>query len=298
MSDEKDAIRKQIEISEKAADRISDGAAATQNAVFTKIRSILKELKIRNDEILISRENLRLLRQLREELRFIIINPAYVKKVDTLIGTFERMKKINDNYFGSKFNNYNANSLSLREITNQAIASTRSSLLESGIDARVIQPVINLLNQGITQGMNIQEMEDALRVEIIGIEKGANKRFGSLQLYVKQIVRDSLNQFARNYVQTNSKTLGLVWYYYDGSLVRDSRSYCIERAGKYFHKKEVQDSASKVWAGKIPQTNEATIFTYCGGYNCRHEYMPVLIDVVPARVVQRNIDSGNYEPPS
>ena len=134
-------------------------------------------------------------------------------------------------------------------------------------------------------------MENDLRLHILG----DNKRLGGLERYTSQITRDALNQFSRNYNQAISVDLGMQWYYYSGTVIEDTRSYCQQRAGKYFHKNEVEQVPAE-WSGRISGTNSSNIFINAGGFNCRHLWMPVLINVVPDSVVQRNIANGNYRP--
>ena len=62
--------------------------------------------------------------------------------------------------------------------------------------------------------------------------------------------------------------------------------------GRYFHKKEVEDTASRDWAGKIPGTNSSSIFINRGGYNCGHQWLAVDTISVPKSVIQRAESKG------
>lgn len=296
---EKDITRKTINTVEDAVDKFSEGVDSTQRMVMRKVNAVIRDLEISNGAIKINRENLKLIRQLQEDLSKIVISPAYKKKLESFLSNFNKITSINDNYFSAFLPTYNGSKQVFSTILSTSLNNTKGSLLKSGIDSVVINPIVSLVEQGITSGMFIEDLEEALRVEIIGDPDGTltgTKRQGRLLRYTKQITRDSLNQFSRNYVTAVSNEYKLEWYYYDGSVIQDTRRYCKERAGRYFHKKEVQKSARGRWSGKIPSTNRSTIFTYCGGYNCRHEYLPVLIDVVPSTVIRRNERNGNYTP--
>ena len=50
------------------------------------------------------------------------------------------------------------------------------------------------------------------------------------------------------------------------------------------------------WDGQIDGTTESTIFTFRGGWNCRHQIIAVSISQVPKSVIDRNIANGNYKP--
>jgi len=298
LAKETDHINKNVEIVEGSVNTFSQGVESTQVAILRRVNSSLRKLEVRNGKVLPSRENLKILRGLNEDLAKIIVNPAYKKKVKRYLRAFDKLKRHNNSYFNSTLSNFNANKQVFTTIFNASLEATQNSLLQAGINQSVITPVSDIIRQGITSGMFINDMEDALRVEIVGDPTGTitgNPRQGRLLRYTGQITRDSLNQFSRNYVTSVSEEYRMEWFFYDGSIIQDTRDYCKRRAGKYFHRKEVERSATDEWAGKIPGTNRSTIFTYCGGFNCRHEYLPVLIDVVPQSVVRRNLKNGNYE---
>ena len=292
-----------FEITEKAVTKFQEGVGATQNGIIKKINGTLKKLEIDSQgNVKVNQANLRILRTLREDLVKIIINPAYKKKLETYLLNFNRIKRVDDEYFKSiKLPNFNPNRQAYREILNGNIGITRASLTESGIINEVVMPVVKLLEQGITTGIAFDDLEAALRLEIIGgttPETSAPPRLGRFERYTKQITRDALNQYSRNYVATISNEYEMEWYFYDGSNINDTREFCRKRSGKYWHKKEVESWSSERWNGKIPSTTRTSIFIYAGGYSCRHSIDPVLLDVVPKSVIQRNIRNKNYNPPS
>jgi hypothetical protein len=43
-------------------------------------------------------------------------------------------------------------------------------------------------------------------------------------------------------------------------------------------------------------TNESTIFTFVGGYNCQHDLLPLTIKQVPESALNRAIEKGYYKP--
>jgi len=151
-------------------------------------------------------------------------------------------------------------------------------------------------------------MVDELRLII----KGDEERLGQLMRYSKQITTDGLNQFNASYNETIAKDLGLEWYFYSGGKRKTSRPFCKKYAGRYFHKKEVQDfgrrkdldgsnlcggsSKTDLCAGRVKGTNASNIWRYRGGHNCSHLYKPTLIDGVPKSVVARNVKKGYYVP--
>ncbi len=81
--------------------------------------------------------------------------------------------------------------------------------------------------------------------------------------------------FSREYNQVVSDDLNLQYYTYVGTRRESSRQWCIARKGRYFKKSEVLSWIKQNWDGKIPGTNQNTIFSYCGGYGCVDEFYPI-----------------------
>lgn len=264
---------------------------STESGILRRINGILRELEIVNGNIKPSVNNIMLLRSLREDLGNIVVNDAYLNKVDTYLSGFDKIKSTTDKLFTIS-DKFNPNKVLFKEILNSNIGLTKASLTETGIDEFVINPIIDIINNGITSGAPIGEMEETLRLEILGDQK----RLGGLERYSSQITRDALNQYARNYNDSISSDLDLEFYFYSGSVIQDSRSYCIRRAGKYWHRKEIEDNIPTEWPGRIPGTNSGNILKNAGGFNCRHIYMPVLASVVPKSVRDRAERKGYFKP--
>lgn len=287
---ERQTARNILKITEKAVNKFSEGTKKTQTNIMRKVSSFLRRLKLNGDNVKPSSANIRLLRTLRDDLERIIIDKTYRARVEQFTRNFPRIKRQTDSLYQG-VEQFNKNKNAFKDLLAFNIEITQASLTEAGIRNAVTEPIAKLLSEGVTSGMNIDDMEDALRVNILGNPE----RLGGLERYTKQITRDALNQFSRNYNESISMDLGMEWYFYSGSIIEDTRSYCVERAGKYFHKKEVEDVPSQ-WPGMIPGTNSSSIFINAGGYNCRHLWMAVLIDVVPKDVIDRNVANGNYKP--
>lgn len=267
-----------------------EGAKASQSGMYNRVLAILKDLELSGDTIKPSVNNLNLINKLRGELRSTIINNSYEKKVTTFLSGFSQLKKINDEYFSVIASSFVPNRAKYTFLLKESFEITQASLMDEGINQNIIKPIREVLKQNITTGGSYSDLIDTLRLEI----KGTNERLGGLERYVKQITTDSVAQYNRTYVQAVSNDLGLDFYYYAGGLKSTSRKYCIRRAGKYFHRKEVEESARERWSGKNPRTNQSNIFTLAGGYNCDHVYHPVLTSVVPQTVRGRARRKG-YE---
>ena len=95
------------------------------------------------------------------------------------------------------------------------------------------------------------------------------------------VIDTGLSIVGRERINDVAVDLGLTWYRYIGGVIRTSRDFCIERDGGYYHQEEIEEWADEDWDGKIDGTDAETIFSYCGGYNCRHDLIPVHESSVP-----------------
>lgn len=269
-----------------------EGVDKTQKSIYDNLLSMVKELKLNKDgTIKQTVANLKLANRIRATVENIVINPEYEKKVSEFLESYDSVKEINDSYLKTIEKTFDPNKLIYQTVKDQAVTQMTDSLLTAGINENVIKPVEQIVVNSITEGASFSDMVDQLKNNILD----DNENLGTLRRYASQITWDGTQIFNRSYTMAFAKDTKKEWWRYSSGLVKDSRSYCRRRQGRYFHTKEIEDSASERWSGKMKGTNSSSIFRYCGGYNCRHHYTPVLIDIVPKAVIERNIKNGNYK---
>jgi len=100
----------------------------------------------------------------------------------------------------------------------------------------------------------------------------------------------------RSYTSAVSEDLQAEWFLYAGNTIKTSREFCVERHNHYYYYKTIEDWSHEDWSGKIPGTNEKTIFTTAGGFSCRHSIIPVSINIVPRKVILDAIENWGFRP--
>lgn len=277
------AIEEEIEKNVAKFDR---RAQAAQKELWRQLFDLIKRLETdASGNIKPSGANLKKLRGIRKTLVRVIKTKGYKLGVSTFLATFDRVKNASDKNFRSLDQKHNPNKAKYKANLALAKNATKVSLLSSGIDEAVIKPVENLLRQNITAGGSAADLAAALQGEILG----TGDKQGRLARYANQITRDALNQFNANHTQSAAADLGLEFYTYQGAIQTNSREYCKKRVdeGRWFHKREIEETAREEWGGKIPGTNASNILINRGGYNCQHQYLPVSILAVPKEVIER-----------
>jgi hypothetical protein len=101
----------------------------------------------------------------------------------------------------------------------------------------------------------------------------ARDRVGNnLRRYAYQQVHDAIMQFNGSFTKLKAQQAGLTDYIYRGSLVKDSRDWCISHQNRVMTEEEIREEwATRTWQGKAP----GDPFIVRGGYNCRHMFHPV-----------------------
>jgi len=173
----------------------------------------------------------------------IVTNAPYQLQVAEVIKGFEMLAELSNEYITIAIGDFKPKKELYKAILEANIATTKDALLGAGIRENF--------------GTAIQEV---LKDNIAGI--------GS---------RSELNKTLRKFIEeTIAADLDVDHYYYQGTLIADSRPFCVSRAGRYFTTDEVKAWPNlKGWQGRMAGTNSSTIFIYRGGYNCRHQLWPV-----------------------
>ncbi len=103
---------------------------------------------------------------------------------------------------------------------------------------------------------------------------GSTVTGANLAVYSSQIVQDALMGFDGQFAKYRADQIGLTSFIYYGSIIRDSRDFCVEHANKIFTEEEARDLWQSEWQGK----SGSDPFLDRGGYNCRHHWQPVSED--------------------
>lgn len=199
---------------------------------------------------------------------------------------------LNNSYFNTITSAFTPNKQFLTQLKKQLISEINTFILQDGLQANVSLPLTSILNKNINAGGSLSGFLEELRTYIIG----SPELNGQIVRHARTWTRDALFNYSRAYQQAITSDLGLEFYKYIGGIVKDSREFCIERTGKFFHHREIELWAElPKWQGRRVGTTESSIFIFAGGWNCNHSIVPVDISIVPEDVIQRAITAGYYK---
>ena len=136
-------------------------------------------------------------------------------------------------------------------------------------NTREINELVDFINENKfdeTQKVAVEEAIKKLHTQYASDRAGNN-----LRRYASQIAHDSVMQFHGQFTVSKAKEAGLNHYRYTGTLVRDSRPFCVNMLNKILTEKEIRDIwKNQGWAGK----STGDPFIVRGGYRCRHTWIP------------------------
>ena len=260
---------------------IQDQQDVLLNNMSGSLKDVFKEL---SDQVLAITDDLTLnpkdrAKNLREMLRMkksisetIVNNKAYQNEVNGLLDGFEKLAALSDSYVGLILDSPYKRKALYNAILQTNIEVTKDALLGAGIDGNFGNAIQEVLKTNIAGTTKRSELRKLLSQFI----EGTDEQKPYLERYITQTTNDSIMVFNREYIQAISDDLNFEFYRYKGTIIEDTRPFCKSRSGKVFTKEEVKKWADLgKWDGRMDGTNQSTIFSYCGGYNCRHTLYPI-----------------------
>jgi len=286
-----DILKVKNERLESIPDAFQTNMVKVQKELLTELIAALGQLDRSGGFITLTKSNLIAVEEIANLLGQIFTEGEYLDSVTALANEFDEQALINDSYFKELDNDFTVPAIA-DDVFLARKAEALENLLGTGIASNVSAPIKRELVSAVTTGASYS---DTLR-NIQALVTGTETTDGLLMRYTRQLVSDSFAITDRSYTSVISEERGYDWFLYSGGLMDTTRSFCKDRNGKFFHRKEVEAWGSLDWNGKMKGTDSKTVFVYCGGYSCQHSIQPVSVFAVPKVDVERNIKNGNYKP--
>ncbi len=274
---------------DSATGSLSKTVTQTQRRLLDEMQTMLSKLELdANGNIIQNQANRKILGKLDTYYNRAFRETGYYNKLNDFAANIVDLTKSNNAYFGSILDTFTPDSQYVKALQKEAISTVEKLLANDGLEAQLKQPLRQILSQNINSGATYSDMLSQVRQFIIGNAD----REGQLLMYSKQISTDALFNYSRALQESISTKAGLQFAVYSGGIIKDSRDFCKQRSGNYYHKKEIESWAKLDWAGKRAGTTQSTIFIYAGGYHCAHSVIYVSESVVPKSVILRSKEMG------
>ncbi len=188
---------------------------------------------------------------------------AFDAEVDALVSDYVAAVQLARDNFGldETFTSSDA------RLLDAMIQDTAQELKAAGLAAA--SQVSEVIYMGAIAGATKADMIEQVRQLLLG---GTDKRGRSLAAHAGTIAETRYMQVFATATKQLADNAGVDKFRYDGTLVADSRPWCVQHLGQVLTKKEIDAWRNKEWEGKAP----GDPFVTRGGWRCRHFWTAII----------------------
>lgn len=145
--------------------------------------------------------------------------------------------------------------------------------------------IVKLMQDAINARMTLAEFRRTFKAFFAPPGSG-----GAIERHFRRWTFDFYQQFDRLAQLEFKNELGFTHAIYAGTIVDDSRDFCMDRNNLLYSEPEIISWNADDWTGKIPGQD---VRMACGGYNCRHS-LNWVSDEVARALIQRGYKLNTY----
>lgn len=127
--------------------------------------------------------------------------------------------------------------------------------------------ISNKIYSGVLVGDSVDDMTEELSQLLVG---GTDKAGRPMANHAKTIATTGYREADSILLEKKGEEFEIEEWEYAGSLIKDSRKWCVDHVGKTYTMEEIQEWNDRSWKGK----KEGNPFVTRGGWNCRHRWLP------------------------
>jgi hypothetical protein len=269
--------------------KLLEEMASLQGRTATRIGTILADLDIRDGNLVASESNIAKLSQVMADIETDFVDPQWRDAVREYVKTFDVLDANTTAWVGQIGSIDKGLMKALR--TQYKQISAEYLLNAQSFSQTLLNPIAQEVGAYIATGSRYSDLVKA----VSQIVTGGDTSDGAILGNARTTVNDLVSVYERTATNIAAEQVGAVFFLYQGRPIKSTRPFCRERANKYYHKEEIASWASEDWQGKTEGTNSTTIFSYLGGYNCRHVLVPVRQSEVAADDLARMRQKGLIE---
>lgn len=300
-------IKKVIETLDTAVSGYEKVVTKSQKKIYEEAITLLHDLDLKNGRVVQSIANLKRLNAIKAKLKAVSNNSEYLAGLGKFVSYFDALAREQREYFTQEFAEAALDKNVDREkrelIQKQAKDNTIAALAGDGLAANVTGRLSDMLTRAVTSGVKFSDLTKELHSYLQGEDGGQ----GALARYATTYATTAISQFTGQNNKIMTEGLDTDWFMYVGSTMETTREFCdCMVAKRYVNRKEFHKILSgnidghqcKMYkdlpVGMIADTNEENFQVNCGGWNCRHQLVPVHELAVPADVRARFERENGY----
>lgn len=140
----------------------------------------------------------------------------------------------------------------------------------SSLGSQYSSQISSRIYVGVAAGDSLEDMTQDVRQLLVG---GTDKAGRPMANHAKTISTTRYMEVDATILKKKSEEFEIKKFKYAGSLIKDSRKWCVDHVGQILTMEEIQKWEDKKWKGK----KSGDPFVVRGGWRCRHRWIPVAI---------------------
>ena len=298
-------VKRKIKLLETVPESIVTAAEKAQRDAWRKLGPLLAEMDVdATGNIRQTEDNIRRIGLITEELNKVLAGGEYKDAVQSFLSSIDEGVQLTDDIAKKIDSNFQPDN-----VQKQLLAISKQNAINaffgSGLRDNVTVPFLEQLTANVAARAPLNQAVKALQ----GVIEGTETTDGRLLANVRTTANTAQAIADRSYAAAVNEELGIEYFQYLGGEIPTTRPFCEHREGAIFHRKEIEawgdgensaginDIRNGTWDGRIDGTDSRSIFTFVGGWNCRHFLVPVISQRVPATVKARAEAEGYATPP-
>jgi hypothetical protein len=295
MASFEELVKNKIKLLENVPEELATAAERAQRDAWRKLGPLLAEMDVDADgNIAQTEDNIRRIGLITEELNKVLAGGEYRDAVQSFLGSIDEGIQLTDDIAKKIDSTFEPNNVQ-RQLLAISKQNAINAFFGSGLRERVTQPFLEQLTANVAARAPLREAVKALQ----GVIEGTDTTDGRLLANVRTTAGTAQAIADRSYAAAVNEELGIEYFQYLGGEIATTRPFCEHREGEIYHRKEIEawgagensaginDIRNGTWDGRIDGTDSRSIFTFVGGWNCRHFLVPVIKQRVPPSVIAR-----------
>lgn len=297
-------VKSKIDLIRSSPKMMADAAVKAQMELWEKILVKADSIEVVGGRISQSKANIKIIEEISQLAKGSLNSLEYQQALVEFVKDINQSARISNTLAQIIKPSFDVSEFQ-KEFLEVAKRNAVDTLFGETITGTIISELRDALTASIASGSTRIGLIKALKPIVVGDKKTDGRLLGRVRLYAgtTQSVVD------RSYTNLISTAVNAEWFIWRGSEIKTSRPFCKHRHDEYFHRKEIEawgnyqdptgiggfSKDGNGWDGMISNTNQYTIFSLAGGWNCRHSIIPASISVVPRYVIDRAIAAGFYK---
>lgn len=295
-------LQKVIDTLDKAAEGFDKIANSEQRKIYGEVLVLAKDLETdATGKVKQSIANLKRLTLIKAKLAELSKNKEWVAGLSAFSDYFGILQKEQNAYYSQHFPSAMQSETAKKKnemLRQLAVQNTMDALMGDGLKANVTDKLNDILLRAVTSGARFGDLQEELRAYLLGKDGGQ----GAFARYATTYATTALSQFTGQVNKLATDDLDTDWFVYEGSNIETTREFCEHLTAKRFiHKSEIptilkgriDDYQCAIYEktglpyGMIEGTTPENFQCNCGGWNCRHQLIPVADAMVPKALRER-----------